>query len=596
MGIRMKFKLKQNLIKSSLILFLCVCLAGCGLVEKTPKQVQKSFETFSNQLFQEEITSNTINLHYTLAHPENFGIKEYKTTLGDFSLASLASAKEDLTKLLNILESFEYDKLTSEQQLTYDIMHDDLETEISAAHLYLYTELLSPTVGYQAQLPVLLSEYAFRTRQDIQDYLVLTGQIDDIFQQIILFEQEKSRQGLFMSDTTLDHILSQCQEFIKEPEHNYMIATFNDKIDAFPQLSDQEKQAYKNKNYELVTSDVVKGYQLLMDGLTALRGTGTNEGGLCYYKDGTEYYEYLVRTQTGSAKSIEQLQKNTSSFINTSLQEMLEIIMANPSVEQTFRDHTFAFTEPKDIIIDLASKVSMDFPTPPTVNCTIKYVHKSMEEHLSPAFYLTPPIDDVMNNVIYINNASVSSDLYTTLAHEGYPGHLYQTVYTSSKNLPLVRNLYHYSGYTEGWATYVEYYSYGISGLEENLAKALSLNGAASLGLYAYIDMGIHYNGWGKKEVQAYLSSYGIQSPETASLIFETMVEEPANYLSYFIGYLEFLELRDTAKAALGDNFTLKEFHDFLLSTGPAPFDILEKYMLPWMEAENGESFLNVQD
>lgn len=195
---------------------------------------------------------------------------------------------------------------------------------------------------------------------------------------------------------------------------------------------------------------------------------------------------------------------------------------------------------------------------------------------MSPAFYLTPPVDDTINNTIYINKAQVSEELYTTMAHEGFPGHLYQNVYTSSRNLPLIRNMFSFQGYSEGWATYVEYYAYGIGGLNEDLAEILMLNSAATLGIFAYVDMGVHYLGWGVEEVGQFLAKYGL-SVDVAQTLFETMVEEPANYLSYFIGYLEMLNLRDVAETAWGEDYSLKKFHEAVLSLGPAPFPLLEE-------------------
>ena len=182
-------------------------------------------------------------------------------------------------------------------------------------------------------------------------------------------------------------------------------------------------------------------------------------------------------------------------------------------------------------------------------------------------------------NVIYINGKYSSNEIYTTLAHEGYPGHLYQTLYTTSKDLSLIRNLLSYSGYVEGWATYVEYYSYDLSGLNPNLSQLLKFNSAASLGLYAYIDMSVNYDGWGLNEVANYLHDYGIEDEEIIKEIFYAMVEAPANYLCYFIGYLEILELKEMAEDSLGKNFSLIEFHDSLLSIGPAPFYVIKEYL-----------------
>lgn len=559
------------------LLFLSVLLSGCA--HSNPQSVSEHFDAYTETLFKEEICSNTINLHYTLAYPENYGIKEYQPTLGDMSVELSEQYTDDLLSIQKELHSFDYNALTREQQLTYDIMEDYLTTELSASELYLYGELLSPTTGYQAQLPILLAEYTFRTERDIEDYLSLTSQVDATFQSLLEYERAKSSAGLFMADFAVDDIISQMEAFIADPKNNYMIAVFNDKIDSFPGLDAAQRQQYKEQNHSLIIHSVVPAYQSLIDGLAALKGTGRNPGGLCYLPEGADYYAYLVKSNTGSSKTIPELKQVTENFIFDALDEMNSLVQNQPELLDAFSSYSFALEDPEAIIEDLIAKVGQDFPEPPAVDYTIKYVHESMAENSSPAFYLTPPIDDIQNNTIYINPHHLSDDIYTTIAHEGYPGHLYQTTYTSFKGLPLVRNLFSYSGYSEGWATYVEYYSYGISGLEENLAQILALNGAASLGLHAYVDLCVNYDGWDQQEVGEYLSLFGFTDEETAKEIFHLMVEEPANYLNYFIGYTEFLELREKARELCGNDFSLKEFHDVILTLGPAPFDILSEYM-----------------
>ncbi len=263
-------------------------------------------------------------------------------------------------------------------------------------------------------------------------------------------------------------------------------------------------------------------------------------------------------------------------------------IIENPSLYYELTEYEYPVTEPEEITEDLKSKTGEYFPEPPKVNYRIKRVHPSMEEHLSPAFYLTTPVDDLENNVIYINGKYVDNgqnELYPTLAHEGYPGHLYQNVYTGSCELPLIRNLFSYPGYSEGWATYVEFeYSGLLAGMEEDVAKLTGGESAWALAMSAYIDMAVHYDGWTKEDVSEFLMGYGIGDAGTVDEIFDLIVQEPANYLSYFIGYLEILNLREAAQKELGDDFHVKEFHEFLLQTGPAPFYIIEDYMEEWME------------
>ena len=551
------------------------------------QEISEQFDAYMDEIFLSELPLNTVNLHYTLAYPENYGITDYDVCLGSYSLEEMEESYQEIEETRERMLEFDREKLTEEQKITYDIVMDHIDTELSAKDLVLYSEILGPTTGYQAQLPVILAEYTFRTERDIEDYLELLTQMDDLFAEIIVFEQKKSEAGLFMSDAVADEIIDQCEEFIADPEHNYMIDVFNDKIEAFEGITEEEREEYRRRNTEAITTDVMNAFSILIDGLTELKGTGTNELGLCYYDDGKEYYEYLVRTDTGSAMSVEEMKKQTDAYIDQCLMNMLDSIYTYPELEDEIYDYEFPVTEPEEILIDLQEKIKADFPELPDVNYTIKKVHPSMEEHESPAFYLTTPIDDSENHVIYINDKYLGEDsnmdLYTTLAHEGYPGHLYQDVYTNSCGLAPVRSLFSYSGYAEGWATYVENYAYGLSGLDKELAKFLAWNNAATLGLYAYADMGIHYDGWGREELAEYLSDYGYDE-EVANEIFDIIVEEPAVYLRYFVGYLEIIGLRNSMSKKMGDDFTLKDFHQFLMEIGPAPFDIIEAHMDTWIE------------
>lgn len=580
----MKGKLMKRRVLCLFLVF-CLFLTGCSGISLGKSEGER-FDEYTEAIFKEEIAQNTINLHYTLAYPENYGITDYDISLGEFTMEDFEDSADELEKMKKELERFDRSRLNEEQKLTYDLFMDYVDTELPVADLYLYTELLSPLKGYQSSLPVLLAEYTFRKKQDIEDYLLLLEEIDDVFENIMVFEKAKADAGLFMPDFAIDGTIEQCEQFIEDPENNYMIEVFNDKIDAFSGLSEEEKDAYKERNKTLITTEVVDGYRMLIEELSDLKGSGVNDRGLYYYDDGVRYYEYLIRTSVGTDESVEDLQERTWDYILSCFMNMYESMEENPDVYDGLYDYEYPLTDPDEIMKDLMEKTKEDFPVPPEVDYTIKYVHPSMEEHESPAFYLTPPIDDIENNVIYINRKDLDDEIYTTIAHEGYPGHLYQTVSTSEHGLSLARNLFSYSGYSEGWATYVEMYSYGISGLDEDVADILAWENGVNLGISAYIDMGIHYDGWDLQDVKDFLADFGIEDGETSKEIYELIVEEPSYYLTYFIGYLELLKLRDKAENKLKEDFTLKDFHKFIIEIGPAPFYIIEDRMDDWIREQ----------
>jgi uncharacterized protein (DUF885 family) len=447
-------------------------------------------------------------------------------------------------------------------------------------YLY-YNECLGPTTGLQAQLPILLAEYNFDEISDIDDYLTLLPCVYDYFEDIVQFEKEKSARGLFMSDDVADQIIGQCNAFIIDPEDNFLIRYFNEKIAGYPGLSDSEIHDYQLRNKDIVLEYIIPAYVLLIDELSKLKGTGSNEAGLFYYPEGRDYYEYLTRYNTGSDKSMEEIITMLEEAIGKGIVKITSLTMSDPNLIDKYASFTsFPITDPQAIIDDLKADIATDFPAAISVNCDIKYVPDSLSEYLSPAMYLIPPIDRYSENDIYINgsDSKTLSMIYTTIAHESYPGHLYQCVYFRNQNPDPIRSLLNFTGYDEGWATYVEMYSYHISGIDENLADFLEANNIVILCMYARTDIGIHYEGWKEEDVIRYVSNF-IGDEKIASAIYHTLLEEPAIYLPYAVGYLEIKELRSTAEERLGDDFSVKDFHTFLLDIGPAQFGVIDRYM-----------------
>ena len=587
----MKTKWSKQVVSLLCIATISLQTTGCSLFTKktvNPEEEQARFNEYVQNMFIEDVQSDSITLNYTLANPEKYGITDYEPTFGE---CSVEQSKKDLVETENAystLTDFSYDALTEDQQLLYDILDDYLKVDKSDEKFLLYGEPLGSTTGLQAQLPVLLAEYNFYDKEDIDHYLELLTCIGDYFSEVEQYEKAKSEAGLFMSDHNADNIIAQCEEFTRKPDNNYMITLFNDRIDEYEGLTEEEKEDYKKRNKDAIFNHVIPAYNHLTEFLKGLKGTGKNDGGVCHFKDGKEYYEKLAQGITGSDKTISEMKTALTRTITKSAMAMDALTMNDDSIYDAFFKMEFPMTKPKKIIDYLKDEISNDFPKLEPVDCDIKYVHESMEDYLSPAFYLTPALDNYKDNNIYINRGGNNdmSTIFTTLAHEGYPGHLYQNVYFNQQEPEPIRALLNYGGYSEGWATYCEMYSYDISGLDKNLANFAKQYNILMLCMYAEMDIGVNYDGWSLEELQDYLSDYGVTEKDAAQEVFDIVVDDPANYLQYVIGYIEFADLRSTAEAELGDDFNAKEFHTFLLDIGPASFPVIEKYMDDWMESQ----------
>lgn len=560
---------------------------------------EKDFRSFLYQIFKNEVTTNTLNLHYTLADPDSAKINDYPITFGDLSHDSEAAQLAAIENLKNELNRFDPSSMSTSSQLTYDILKDYINRKLDLAPYYYYHELLSSTNGIQSEYPILLAEYAFHTKSDVTDYLELLSQYDTYFASVCDFEKEKSKQGLFMNQKSVDNLIKQCHAFLPEnSEDSFWETTFVERLNEIDDLTKQEKEQFIKQNHTVLKEHVYPAYQHLIAVLKSLKKTGKNPQGLCYFEDGKKYYELLVKSSTGSNRSIPELEQMVTAQREQNLSELNKVtskIAQNNStaawspsrksdaekVAAAASYSVLPYGSPEAILEHLKNQIKTAFPKAPNADYTIKLVNQKLQDFLSPAFYLTAPIDQFQNNCIYINPGNQYNDieLFTTLAHEGYPGHLYQTVYSYSAKLPPIRYLLYHGGYTEGWATYVEMLSYDYAGLDPNIAKAFMLNQDATLSLYATIDMGIHYDGWTLADTVDFLGGYGITKTAVISNIYQAIIENPANYLKYYIGYLEFLQLKSQAKEYYGNDYSELLFHKALLDMGSSPFYILEKYL-----------------
>ena len=566
-----------NILVAAVVSGSLLLLSACGTEE--PGDQNEKFEEYTQEVFCNEVSSNTINLHYTLKNPEDYGITDYEVSLGSFE-SDPDMIKVSAENMRQSLQEFSYEGLDLQNRITFDILEYQVKSAEKNADYVLYEEPLGLVSGVQTQFPVVMSEYRFYDRQDVETYLELLEMTGEYFDSLIKFEREKADAGLFMADYALDTVLEQCRAFLDMGDGNYLYSTFADRIGDVKKLTKEEKSNYIQDNALAVSDYVFPAYEKLISSLEELRGSGENEKGLVNLPDGADYYELVVRRSTGSDRSVEEMEDLTRRQITDDLEAMEQVL--GITTEEAQEAATSMTQDSAGLTLSkLQDGIKEAFPEAPDTALEVKYVPEEMEEHLSPAFYMIPAIDNTGENVIYINRAHMNDDLtlFTILAHEGYPGHLYQTIYYESTDPDPVRSVMDFGGYVEGWATYAEMGSYYLTPLSREQAVLLQKNSSIILGLYALADMGIHYEGWSRMDTVAFFSNYGITDSETIERIYELIIGSPGNYLKYYIGYVEFLELKKDWAEEKGTGFSQKEFHEAVLKVGPAPFDIVEKYM-----------------
>ncbi len=625
---------KQTLI-ACLILLL---FTGITFFLFTYRRDERQFEQITTSLFQEEMTASTLSMHYTLAHPADFGIYHYDALLPCYSANAELQSQAATENILASLNALNCKKLSDKSYYSYRLLTRSLENSLAQNNFLYYEEPLSPSSGMQSQLPILLAEYTFRTRQDVEDYLCLLDQTDEYFASLLTYEQEKAAAGLLMSTSSLEKVKEQCDTILtKEALDNgthFLQTTFQERLASLMDsqiITSEEYDKYVALNDRLLKTVMLPAYSALADGLFLLEDDSIPLRGLADKPQGAEYYLCLLRSQTGSYRDIQEIRQLLSEAFHTEFEASRQIVAEHPDIYgylATYDNSEFPYTEAAGMLLDLQTRMRHQFPALPetagvsdsneisnsvsglssdtapdsaaltksnSTSVRVKAVSPSLENYCAPAFYLTAPLDDTDSNVIYINQKQTPTgvELYTTLAHEGYPGHLYQTVYCNrlfqQEDENLIRQALWYGGYLEGWALYVEFLSFDYAGMlmeeQGHTQDALCIqlekhNRSLLLCLYSLLDIMIHYENASYEQVSQVLESFGITEPASTSAIYTYIAEEPCNYLKYYLGYLEILELQKQAKQLWQDSYSDLAFHTFYLNCGPSDFATLQEELL----------------
>lgn len=602
------FTSKKRLIIYTVIIF-CILLFGITFCyfytsHDSPSSSKetaagKKFNNYIDSLFASLLSDDTLSMHFYIADTNAFFQMDFPQTFGTISYSNMENSQSDYIDQIKYLKTFNYSDLTRSQKITYDILLYYFQTELDFADLCECYDCLSPTTGIQAQLPILLSEYQFYSSKDIDNYLSLLSKMPKFFDNIVAFEKEKISNETFMSKRNCEEIIEQCLSFsrVQSAEDNFLYTTFQSRINSCDFLSDSQASSYCQKNKEYLSDYVIPSYKNLAATLDSLKNAYYTDDTSCNptlpsFSNGKAYYEYLVRSRTGSSKTVEEIKSAIQKQVSSDMTNVSALFTSNPDLENSFyASSVSSLTDPNEILKDLMLKISgkndtaknyfKDVCQVNNISYDLKFVEDCLQDYLSPAFYLSPPIDLPKNHVIYVNQSPKfeNQDLYVTLAHEGFPGHLYQNYVFSKTSPPKIRHILNFGGYTEGWATYAEFLSYNYETSDSTLASALSSSASFSLGLYSLVDIGVNYEGWSMEDTSKFLNNYGFSDSAICDEIYYSVTESPANYLQYYVGFLEICELRDSYLQQHPEKNGLSKFHKFILEFGPAPFEVIEKWM-----------------
>ncbi len=569
-------------LSTLLAVLFCLQLSSC-----TPaKTTAEAFDDFVEELPTQVIGANNLSLNVLFENPQDYG---FPTALYELPYSDEQDYQDSIEwadALLEVLGQFPYEELDSRQQLTYDVIKDYFtRNKKLQEYYYLDNKYLGSFLGYQANLPILLENFTFNRKSDLDSYFNILETAEETFLKYAELEKVRLENGYGMSQKMLDLVIAQCETFAADGEP-FLIESVNRRIDQADFLSDKKKAQAKQKNETLLKNDLLNAYRSLGDALSELKGT-EEMAGLAHFEGGKEYYEALVQAAVGTDLTIREIKALLSEEMDRAMLQYSDIIDANPTFDYLLAEPYYGgFSSAEEVVDYLAEAVAADFPPLEQLNYEVRQVPDSMKENFSPAAYVVDTIDSPLSSpqMIYLNGAFDQS-LFPTLMHEGYPGHMYQGIYYKSVQAPTIRYILDYSGYSEGWATYVEEFA-PYYALDQNPANEIMAgSGRVSMIYTCLFDIGVHYDGWDFAEFcNRFQIVYGEQDPELLEQNYLLFLESPGNYLNYDLGALLFSRLRERAEEQLGEAFSPIEFHKVILDTGAASFPILEKQIDRYVE------------
>lgn len=567
---------------------LALSLAGCSQVKIGYEQ--EKFDAFMQDVFVNTMQSDYTTAHTFLQNPADFGVDMEKipVNLGDrFTQENMEKQREQLRETYDTFREFDRDLLTAEQQDIYDTFDAQiaLEIQFSDAKFDYYAPLFESMSGLQFQLPTLFADWEVRSEQDVQDLITLVQDVKPYVASALDYTQKQADMGLLMLD--LDAVADYCSGIVQAGEQSAILSAMSAGIDSL-NLDPERAETYKNELAQAFTDSFIPAFQHICDTMDSLKASGKNHTqGLAQFEHGKEYYELLLRQSIGADQSVQEVREMMETAGQDHLKNLSAILLQNPTALLPLVENNLpetGYDSYQEILDDLRDKIPERFPEVQELNYNIVAINEEIASDTGVAAYFNiPPLDGTSAKQLRVNpnTGEVSSlSTYSTVAHEGFPGHMYQYAYMYEHvNSDYIKALSNVPAYTEGYAVYAQYEALKeLEGIDQALLDAYRENELISYCAIIVCDIGIHYEGWSIEEFTSYLNKQGFSlSGEHAQLQYDQLWANPCAFEPYYVGYEQFRALKEKAQDALGDQFQEKAFNEVILRSGTVPFSVVER-------------------
>ena len=529
----------------------------------------KDFDLFLDTIFDELVSDNYLYMHFNVADYKAMGIEKPEVGFGHIVYGVDEEEFNKTEKQLEDLLAFDYDKLSLRQQYDYDLLHYSLLETLCGLEYSKYNLIFSSSSQFSDGIVTNLMEFAMYDEESEEDFLAVLKDVPNYINEAIEYSKQQSNDGLYHSDDMLDEEISYIDNLISSngksiyehykeydiyPEVKELVE--NEVIPAFVTLKEYLNTLYgKTKSDKLALTKINKGYAEY----TYITNTSNNGDMYAIYTQLIEVYSDWVNNFINAYQNNEHILEDYEDFlnddkaINLSAEDMLEYLRNNSSKR-------YEYLEDANYVVSALDTLG---------DSTLGY-------------YVSPPIDNLNQNVIRVN-AKINNEEYDqmsvfeVMAHEGFPGHLYQNIYFQQKNPHKFRATQSFIGYTEGYADLAAMDAIDMLNVDDEYKAVAKLNSITfnSHLLLSIVDLGVNYFGWDVNTIGNKLEKLFLDKA-IAQPLYDMVVAMPGTFVRYGVGYVSHLNLRKKAMDELGDKFDFVAYDRAIIENGPLPFAILE--------------------
>lgn len=606
---------------------LVICASGFGLFACSPAEepasvsvpsipVQESIEPSNSpeqqnqdvrlNAYFEEIFNREVN-----KSPEfqtQLGLKtdrqgEWDDTSDAYAELQLQESKDDLAYLE---ENFDYEQLSDDVKVSYDLFKYGLDASIRGAEFNRHSYVVDQFRGqFTSPLSLLQNAHTITNLQDAQDYITRVNGIEGLMNQMVVRVQDRATFGVIPPAFSFPAMLTDISKIMtgapidqSQTDHP-LYADFKGKVTELD-LTDNQKDELISQLADAIKGPFLSGYTALFNEVTRLQPLQDKDVGVWALPDGEAFYNYRIQSNTTldlNAEQIHQIGLDDVARIHGEMRSIMDEVGFTGTLQEFF---AFVRTDPNNFYADsdagreqfLADareqtaeifEVAGDyFHRLPKAELEVRKVEAWRENSTSIAFYNRPSQDGSRPGIYYANLADMTGvQKYVFKAityHEGVPGHHFQIALAQEfEDLPKFRKFSGYTAFTEGWALYAEKLALEMGFYKDPMHNFGRLQDEIWRSVRLVTDTGIHAKRWTRQQaIDYFLENTPISEQDIVTEV-ERYFVLPGQALSYKMGMIKILEYRAQAQTELGELFDIRDFHDAVIGAGSLPLPALKR-------------------